>query len=95
MSSPILGWAPGWQEIVLILLVILLLFGGKKLPELARSVARGMREFKDELKGVKKDLDEPEPNNGEQNSDQANSSQSPPRDDSQSGGDKTDDTPGG
>jgi len=37
----------GTQEILLILLVCLLLFGGKKLPELMRGAGRGIREFKD------------------------------------------------
>ena len=35
-----------------------MLFGGKKLPELARGLARGLRLFKDELKGVKTDIEE-------------------------------------
>ncbi len=37
----------GAQEILLIVLVLLLLFGGKKLPELMRGAGRGIREFKD------------------------------------------------
>lgn len=40
----------GW-EIILIVLVILLLFGGKKIPELMRGLGRGMKEFKDASKG--------------------------------------------
>ncbi|MEI7934439.1 MAG: twin-arginine translocase TatA/TatE family subunit [Chlorobiaceae bacterium] len=36
----------GGQELVLILLIILLLFGAKKLPELARGLGKGMKEFK-------------------------------------------------
>lgn len=52
-----LGW-PGYTEIIIIALVILLLFGGKKLPELARGMAKGLRLFKDELKGVKSDVEE-------------------------------------
>lgn len=55
----------GWQEIVLIVLVVLLLFGGKKLPELARGLGRGLRVFKKEVSGVKdtvsKALDEEVP----------------------------------
>jgi sec-independent protein translocase protein TatA len=56
---------PGGWEVVVILAVILLLFGGKKLPEMARGLARGMRVFRDELKGIKTDLesDEPAPKN--------------------------------
>ncbi|MCX7994188.1 MAG: twin-arginine translocase TatA/TatE family subunit [candidate division WOR-3 bacterium] len=36
----------GWQEILLILLIVLLLFGARKIPELARSLGKGVREFK-------------------------------------------------
>ncbi len=49
-------WSPGPWEIVIIVLAILLLFGGKKLPELARGLGRGLREFKKELKGTKDDI---------------------------------------
>lgn len=36
----------GWQEILLILFIALLLFGAKKIPDLARSLGRGLKEFK-------------------------------------------------
>ncbi len=45
----------GWSEIVWILIIILLLFGAKKLPELGHSLGRGMREFKDGISGLTKD----------------------------------------
>jgi sec-independent protein translocase protein TatA len=48
----------GWLEVVLILAVILLLFGGRKLPELARGLGRGMREFKDGLSDTRRELEE-------------------------------------
>ncbi len=41
----------GVMEIVLILLVLLLLFGGKKIPELMRGLGKGMKEFKDAKDG--------------------------------------------
>lgn len=41
----------GPMEIVLLLVVALLLFGAKRLPEIGRSVGQGMREFKDSLSG--------------------------------------------
>ena len=44
---------PGHWEIIIIVLVILLLFGGKKLPELARGLGKGLRLFKSEIKDVK------------------------------------------
>ena len=41
----------GFQEIVLILIIVLLLFGGKKIPELAKGLGKGIRDFKDAYKG--------------------------------------------
>jgi sec-independent protein translocase protein TatA len=41
----------GTTEIILIIAVILLLFGGKKIPELMRGLGKGMREFKDAKDG--------------------------------------------
>jgi sec-independent protein translocase protein TatA len=46
----------GGGEIMLIVLAILLLFGGKKLPELARGLGKGIREFKDASEGVKREI---------------------------------------
>jgi sec-independent protein translocase protein TatA len=46
-------------EILLLLLVILLVFGPKRLPEMGRSLGRGMREFKDSVTGKSKDEEEP------------------------------------
>jgi sec-independent protein translocase protein TatA len=48
----------GTQEIILILLVIVLLFGAKKLPELARGSGRALRIFKAETKGLLDDEDD-------------------------------------
>ena len=49
----------GWQGLLIILIVLLLVFGPKRLPEMGRSLGRGMREFKDSISGLGKD-DEPE-----------------------------------
>lgn len=46
----------GSGEIMLILVVVLLLFGGKKLPELARGLGKGIRDFKDASDGVKREI---------------------------------------
>ncbi|ERJ58281.1 Sec-independent protein translocase subunit TatA/TatB [Sphingobacterium paucimobilis] len=46
----------GTQEMILIVIVILLLFGGKKLPELARGLGKGIREFKDASEGIKREI---------------------------------------
>jgi len=43
--------------IVLIVLVVLLLFGGKKIPELMKGLGKGMKEFKDATKEIDKDKD--------------------------------------
>ena len=47
---------PGGWEMVVIALVILLMFGAKKLPELARGLGQGIREFKGAVDGVKDEL---------------------------------------
>jgi len=44
-------WTPGPLEIILILVVVLVIFGPKRLPDLGRSLGRGMREFKDSISG--------------------------------------------
>ncbi len=48
----------GGPEIFFIMLAILLLFGAKKIPELARGLGRGIREFKDATSEVKEQLEE-------------------------------------
>ena len=44
-----------WWEILLILLLVLLVFGPKRLPEMGRSLGKGFREFKDSITGESKD----------------------------------------
>ena len=54
---------PGWiglPELLILLVVVLLVFGPKRLPEMGRSLGKGMREFKDSVTGNDKD-DEPAP----------------------------------
>ena len=46
----------GWQEIMLLVLVILLFFGAKRIPELARGLGKGIREFKDASKEIKSEI---------------------------------------
>jgi len=50
----------GIWEILILLLVVLLVFGPKRLPEMGRSLGKGMREVKDSISGIEKE-DEPEP----------------------------------
>lgn len=48
----------GFQEILLIAVVILVLFGGRKIPEFMRGLGKGIREFNDAKNNVKKELEE-------------------------------------
>jgi sec-independent protein translocase protein TatA len=48
---------PGGGEWIFIIIAILLLFGGKKIPELMRGVGKGMREFKDAKDNVKSEIE--------------------------------------
>ena len=48
----------GGPEVIIILFAILLLFGAKKIPELARGMGRGIREFKDATKEIKDEIEE-------------------------------------
>jgi sec-independent protein translocase protein TatA len=47
----------GWQGALVLILVLLLVFGPKRLPEMGRSLGRGLREFKDSVTGNNKDDD--------------------------------------
>jgi sec-independent protein translocase protein TatA len=49
---------PGTTEWIFIILAIVLLFGGKKIPELMRGLGKGIREFKDAKDNVKNELEE-------------------------------------
>ena len=48
--------AIGTTEIVLIVLAVVLLFGGKKIPELMKGIGQGVRSFKDGMKDVEKEI---------------------------------------
>ncbi len=48
----------GPLEIIIVLVIVLLIFGPKRLPDLGRSLGSGMREFKDSVTGKDKDRDE-------------------------------------
>lgn len=48
----------GMGEIVIIALVVLLLFGGKKIPELMRGLGKGIKSFKDGVRDIEKDIEE-------------------------------------
>lgn len=48
----------GMQEVLLLALVVLLFFGGKKIPELMKGIGKGVRSFKDGMNNVEKEIDE-------------------------------------
>lgn len=58
MITPLLFGSLGFWEIALIVLVILLLFGGKKIPELMRGLGKGVKSFKQGMKEVESEMDE-------------------------------------
>ncbi|NII23730.1 twin-arginine translocase TatA/TatE family subunit [Pseudoflavitalea sp. X16] len=49
---------PGGMEWVLIILAVLILFGGRKIPEFMRGIGKGIREFNDAKSNVKKEIEE-------------------------------------
>jgi len=48
----------GTNEIIIILVIVLLLFGGRKIPELMRGLGKGVREFNDAKTNVKKEIED-------------------------------------
>ncbi|MGB0916559.1 MAG: twin-arginine translocase TatA/TatE family subunit [Flavobacteriales bacterium] len=51
MLASVLLFSPGPTEIIIVLVIVLLLFGGKKIPELMKGLGSGIKEFKDASKG--------------------------------------------
>ena len=58
MGHELLFFNVGGTEIMIILFVILLLFGAKRIPELAKGLGKGIREFKDASKGIQKEIED-------------------------------------
>ena len=54
----------GTQEVLLILLIVLLLFGGKKIPELMKGLGKGVKCFRDGMNGVERPEDGPDHRKG-------------------------------
>ncbi len=59
MSDIILLGSVGPTEIIVILLLILILFGSKRIPEIAQSLGKGIREFKRSMKEIEADVEAP------------------------------------
>ena len=58
MFTNLLFGMPGGSEWILIVLAVLILFGGRKIPEFMRGIGRGIREFNDAKTNVKKEIEE-------------------------------------
>jgi sec-independent protein translocase protein TatA len=58
MNAILLLGMPGMGEWVVIGLFVLIFFGAKKIPEFAKGLGKGIREFKDAVKDVKKEVDD-------------------------------------
>lgn len=57
----------GMQEIIVIAIIILLLFGGKKIPELMKGLGKGVKSFKDAMNGTDDNAEKPTDKNEQQN----------------------------
>ena len=65
MNSSLVILSLSWQHILIVAIIVLLLFGGKKIQELMRGVGSGIKEFKD---AVKEEDKKPEDSNKSENS---------------------------
>lgn len=51
----------GWQELIIVLVILLVIFGPKRLPELGRSLGKGIKEFKNSTSEIQEQLTKEEP----------------------------------
>ena len=56
--TPLFIGGIGMQEVLLIALVVLLFFGGRKIPELMKGLGKGVRSFKEGMNNIEKDIEE-------------------------------------
>ena len=61
MNNPLFFGNLGAGEIIVIALIVLLLFGGKKIPELMKGIGKGVRSFKEVMNNIEKDIENPDP----------------------------------
>lgn len=60
MMTPLFIGGIGMQEVLLIALVVLLFFGGKKIPELMKGIGKGVRSFKEGMNNIEKEVEDSE-----------------------------------
>ena len=65
MRNLLLFGSFGAGEVIVIALIVLLLFGGKKIPELMKGIGKGVKSFKDGVKGIEEEINKDEPKKGE------------------------------
>ncbi|EKD31308.1 MAG: hypothetical protein ACD_77C00346G0015 [uncultured bacterium] len=56
MNHLLLFGTIGATEVIIVALIVLLLFGGKKIPELMKGIGKGVKSFKDGMKGIEEDI---------------------------------------
>ncbi|MCK5774546.1 MAG: twin-arginine translocase TatA/TatE family subunit [Bacteroidales bacterium] len=61
MNDTILLGMLGGNEVIIVLAIILLLFGGRKIPELMRGLGKGMKEFKNATNDIKEEINDIDP----------------------------------
>lgn len=61
MMTPLFIGGLGMQEVMLIALVVLLFFGGRKIPELMKGLGKGVRSFKEGMNGIEKENEDNTP----------------------------------
>ena len=60
MNNPLFFGNLGAGEIIVIALIVLLLFGGKKIPELMKGIGKGVRSFKEGMNNIEKEIENPD-----------------------------------
>lgn len=58
LMTPLFIGGIGMQEVLIIVLIVLLFFGSKKIPELMRGIGKGVRSFKDGMNNIGKEIEE-------------------------------------
>ena len=66
MADYVLIGTPGATELIFILLLVLLLFGAKRIPEIAQGLGKGIREFKKSVRDIQDEIEAPPKENNKQ-----------------------------
>jgi sec-independent protein translocase protein TatA len=66
MNNPVLLSMPGGAELLILFIIVLLLFGAKRIPEVAQNLGKGIREFKKSMREVQNEIETADTNKVEQ-----------------------------